>query len=361
MMIEGSKQNYANNSDICSYIDNSNIVEKLVIEDIVYGRGYPLLTEERGVGASREYLDSVKEVVDYAAWFIGKRKSIKGLKTVIQIPDYLCQLFTIFSNLRITVEVYDDGKDSREHTGAGASNNSSTQNIINNVGDAFATIPQGSLRNPVEIHIYGYSEGNILIRHTVATPLIHELNHQIETYRRLSHGEKAKDKSSVYSQTLAYNTLFRQLRNNKPLAEFIYYLFSNTEINALISGVYGEMSNISTSREDFREDIKNLSAYKKYKELKDMLEMMKSESYPDDLFANLLVIFKNNPEIFSSILPVPLNTHCSVKRFRKAFLEKAENALDAIIKGIGRVASYWFDIYENGYHEFPEFLSSLLC
>lgn len=317
--------------------EEANFLNENLVQNVMNNRGLPLLTEERGVGASREYLDIVKAVVDYVADTIKYGNTFNGKKEcVLKIPQSICKRFDRFSSLEIKVTVKDIGELSKIHTGGGHINI-----------PLFTGVYKDKLSMPVVIYLSSYSNGDTLERRTVAEPLIHELNHARDTFERLNGAGCSYNPSSPMAQADAYHIIEGKV--SPQIGQIIYRLFSSTEVNALISSVYGDLSSINSKREYFKDHIRLTGAYNIYLQLLDIVKMIEED--PDDFqedFETLIQMFATDYRL-DCLNPMPhCRRHPDIATFRKAFVEKAYKSLNAILRGIGRVASYYYDVTEEG-------------
>lgn len=308
-----------------------------LVHNVMNNRGLPLLTEERGVGVSREYLDIVKAIVDYVADTVKYGNVFNGKKECsLEIPQSICRRFVMFSSLTISLTIKNIGEMSKIHSGGGHINI-----------PKFTGVYKGKFSMPVEIQIVSFSNGNTLERRTVAEPLIHELNHARDMFERLNGAGCSYNPSSPVAQADAYHIIKEKV--SPQIGGIIYRLFSSTEINALISSVYGDLSAINSKREYFKNHIKITGAYNLYQQLLDVVKMIEEdpEEFRED-FETLIQMFATDYRL-DCLNPMPNSRrHPDIATFRKAFVEKAYKGLNAILRGIGRVASYYYDVTEEG-------------
>lgn len=358
------------------------------------GNGFPLLLEERGVGCSREWLDIIKEIVDFAERYIKfnptsvitvyescRAKTGPGLEEIPQhyrgwefkIPDEICAKFKIFSKLDLTIKVlnfhrcddcsYGAGVDPINFDGYGSVGFDEFPALSKKMEDFTSNADKPVFINPVTIEIEGISCNKKLIRNTISSVLIHELNHVIDQYNRLLHNQDTDKKQAapLYMQANAYSILGDILGgHDHPLFTIFYHLFSTTELNALIAETYVDLQKIGSKRETFKTDLQKISAYEIYQECKELLEEIKdlekiNKSDPEEKEAivrmfNVLAKWFGESSLrdkLKILSPVPGNKAVTGEQFRIYFIAKTEKRLQGLLNGIGRVASYYYDMHDE--------------
>ena len=117
----------------------------------------------------------------------------------------------------------------------------------------------------------------------------------------------------------------------------IYRLFSNTELNALISSVYGDLESIKSERLNFHIDLKITQAYDLYLYIKENLN-------------KIIYFLENNTQYIKPFFnELDLNNikinpyYKNEKGYLKEFKRKTNFQLKLLLKGIGKVASLYYD------------------
>ena len=146
------------------------------------------------------------------------------------------------------------------------------------------------------------------------------------------------------------NTIFRLNTNgenstknmfsyNKEKNEFIrtifYRLMRKSEFNALINSVYGDLDGRNCERrENFNEDIKFTQAYSVYLWIKDGIYLLNSltEDEWDKIRKSFNMISTNGAK-----------PRVEIESFKKNFKKKIEQRLTDLLRGIGKIASFYYD------------------
>lgn len=404
--VEKSKNllNKSKYSSIINHDDSDSILaeDQLIkmAESAKFYDSFKKLNEERGVGCSPEYLKIVEEIVDYVEKYVQEHPADKTVENPdkdrpcyipdedrdyynrnygdylnqwnFKIPQQISSKFDI-SNLTINVTITDfyhvifDWERS-----AGYIDFPELLDDLQLKKDEDNNPIHDLMNSHKDIHIDAYSVKKKLNRRVVFEILVHEINHYIDHYNRAKHGESTFYKNSPGVQGIEYNALCKIMNNGKhPFYPFFYYLFSATELNALIASVYGELKEYYKQRDpinyrkSFKRDFLNVGGFKEYThcfayfiylECKNMLESIKSPEDEDDrqridrFFQVINTLFwrEKNKNRLLSISPVAnFRYKPTPEQFKKAFIAKAERCLDKLIKGIGRVASYFYDQLED--------------
>ena len=303
------------------------------------------LVEERGVAAS-PYQPVAKKIIYYCKEMLKTNKfnNMGTYKTYdFEIPKEITSKINIVKNLYINVRISDyEDKNVFCYYGGG----SVTLKSIDGFSD-------GKI-NEATIQIYAFAYNGILIDRTLLNTLYHELNHVWDIYndfkqtgycyRFLKSVEKAKIPNDIFD-TPEDNELFHII---------IYRLFSETELNALIASVYGDLYDFASplgvnARKNFNTDYKKTAAYYIYELVSNNYKQLFNKI--DDKKALRIKNFFNTVDINYS----PYGN--STNAFVNELIRKTKHKLKELIKGIGRVASLVYDrleIYE--YHIPPDML-----
>lgn len=174
---------------------------------------------------------------------------------------------------------------------------------------------------------------------TIIPTIYHEINHAYHAYiiwNRYNHNVR-KYQESVSK----YKNIIDLLPDDKKIIKtIIYRLFSETERNAFICNLYGELVAEDIDRYSFGNRLHELETYKEYQYILDNYE-----KGIEDLTVQECQYLKNAFNRYGIHLPYrEIKTSAA---FKKAFKLKTKILLDDVIKRFGKVASLWFDEKEN--------------
>lgn len=171
--------------------------------------------------------------------------------------------------------------------------------------------------------------------------LYHDFNHYMELYNILLN----TNNKNIYKKYINITKIF--FDNNKVITDDVYdkifkqlfyRLFSKIEMNAVIAGVYGELSELSSKREYFNDDIKKTRAYLFYSLYKygidDILNHIDNTNYK--MILNLLN--KYDIDMFNNL---------SLNDFKLKIKKSVEIKTKQLLNGISRVSSLYYDIQEE--------------
>lgn len=285
------------------------------------------IVEERGYFGTK-YIPVVKQIIKYIEEYI--RNNAKNEKDgwSLSIPNELTEKIDCVETLWINVKIV-DSIEGFNNTGGGG-NSIRQQNKIVNGKLAFG-----------KISIYGFSYEAELITRTVFNSLCHELNHLQEIYQKLL---KKMSSMGTYKMIVDQNTICNYKFSNDPgtdkiIHDVFYRLMFKNEFNALINSVYGDLAGISSTRKYFRLDIKSTQAYAVYNRLKKELGL-----FSDDLLEDYE--WKNIMKAYNYIAVDGAKHPSNINYFKKRFREHVIYKLNQLIKGIGKIASFYYDSVE---------------
>ena len=284
------------------------------------------IVEERGYAGSK-YIPVVRSIVNYISKYIFKNpKNIQNGWT-LYIPKNITERIDIINNLTITVNIIDN-PNGEYFTGEGTKFFKKNNEIIN-----------GKLRD-AEIIIDGYSNKNQLFRHTIFNSLSHELNHVIDEYNRMLKYNDSKEIIRVAKNQMEIsNTIFSENETvNRYIRNIFYRLLFKNELNALINGVYGDLEARNSTRDNFKKDIKLTQAYNVYSSILDNINIL--NNLTNEEWINVMGVFKKNN--FSG-----RNKPYRVNLFKRKFIELVKYKLKILLKGIGKISSYYYDRRED--------------
>lgn len=282
------------------------------------------LVEERGVAAF-PYRTVIQQIIKWSqTQCAGMRPN--NTKT-FTVPVSLTYKIDFVKDLTINI-VVEDGENLAYKHGGGV--------LYTNLDD---TIENGKYSKAV-INIKGYSYYGILYQNTILNSLYHELNHLYEAYKELM----STKTMSLYAKGIKKSNInidwFNDNDLNNSLQLIFYRLYSETEMNAMIASVFGDLHGINSERENFSKDIKRTQAYKVYNKIKTEL--------PD-----ITYIFKNNPQLVKPMVKLlkkngfEFNPYYDNEQgYVKEFNRRTQYLLKHLIQGIGKVASLYYDSKE---------------
>ena len=288
------------------------------------------LVEERGVAAYR-YRHVVKQIIDFLQNTVKEISPIETFK-VIDVPkEYTSQIDFIY-NLDITVNLIKHGNDYNSGSGKSAI-------------DYDAKLINGKI-NDGYIEIEAYYANGLLDKYTFERTFYHELNHYYDMWQDLL---KNNNVNRFYNDALkssnfhSINIFDNQL--DKIIGTILYRLFSDTELNATISGVYGELSSLKSKRENFSQDIQKLIAYKLYNDILYYIKIVNKLN--SEQLTKIKLFLQDNGVILHGY-------GSSIEAFKKEFIGKIRWRLKNLLRGIGKVASLYYDNNERDIKDFTK-------
>lgn len=289
------------------------------------------LIEMRSVGGFK-YSKLIDRIVDYCSRYIISNKPQDG-EWKISIPEQLTQKIDIFSSLSLNITIIDiTGKDLPPEYKSSGSLSLNEFSFIDSEKQCFIL--------PHTIDITAYANHNRLIERGLYGALYHEINHAVDELNRWL---KSNRKNNVYIQSQSIlpqgSTDLSVLPDLNGLFQtIIYHLFSNSELNALISSVYGELCAMHSIRQNYRQDIVKTEAYQFYAYIRDLLPDLRK--LPDKYLFQVYSKLKGSP------LDISYKRSTSI-RYTKLFCDKVERSLRRLINRIGSVASLYYDTAEE--------------
>ena len=336
-------------------MSNKDYENKLTNEEkrVVY------IVEERGIS---NYSLKYKKIFEGIIYYINKqlRESSIFVKGKFKqkydvnifnflIPTGITKYIDIFENLNLTISVFDISTDDEiEETLYGNNSGSYKLKEKENLNFDNTKLENG------EINISCFAKNHKIIKHTLITPLLHELNHATDNLERLKK-YKIKNLFNVFNE-YNYNNI-KKLRDSKNnlhsiIGIIIYRLWLQSERSALITSVYSDLKELDSKRSNFIRDIWNTKAGKIYKQIKyEYLPQIKD-------------ISENDIELYCNIINAPKSIKTKIQ-FIDYFNKKTNLLLSDFLKHIGKVASLYYDENEvereknnpvKKYYENREFL-----
>lgn len=282
------------------------------------------IVEERGYMGTK-YIPIIKEIISYTQDFITNNEFSKNNEWTFNIPYEITSKIDCVDNLIIEVTIENNVNNGKYKTGGGSNDVFYGNRIVN-----------GKLEYG-RIKLYGYSDNKNLYNNTIFNPLSHELNHLQEIHKRML---KKDNTSTIFRlNTNGENSTKNTFSYNKEKNEFIrtifYCLMRKSEFNALINSVYGDLDGRNCERrENFNEDIKFTQAYSVYLWIKDNIYLLNSltEDEWDKIRKSFNMISANGAK-----------PRVDIKNFKISFKKKVEQRLNDLLKGIGKIASFYYD------------------
>lgn len=284
------------------------------------------IVEERGYMGTK-YIPVIKEIVSYCQDYIKNNEFTKENIWIFNLPYELTKKIDCVENLIIEITI-EDNFDGVFHTGGGTNDVFYHNNIVD-----------GKLEYG-KITLYGYSYHKNLFIKTIFNNLSHELNHLQEIHTRMLKRDNAQTIFKLNKDALnAYNGNFSKDKIlNNYIYQIIYRLMRKSEFNALINGVYGDLDDMNSNRHDFNKDIKNTQAYYIYTYIRNNISML--DELSDDDWNEIRKSF-NILSAFGAKHRVDINS------FKIKFKEMVIQRLNELIKGIGKIASFYYDKKES--------------
>ena len=278
------------------------------------------LVEVRGVAAS-PYVPVAKKIVEYIKKQCNQIR-FENNKISFDIPQELTSKIDFIENLKIHVNVENiPFKDYYYNSGSAKSFFSINDDVVNNkfVGG--------------QIVVDCISCGGVFDDATFFNNFYHELNHYYDAYKDLvKNGGYSRFIKQLNKSNLSFENLFNNEKDNDLFNLIVYRLFSETELNALVAGVYGDLQAINSKRENFKNDIQNTQAYYIYKEIANNYKALYSQI--DD---------KASKKIAQALNLKPYEYGLTTDTIVKELKRKTKFLLKQLIKGIGRTASLYYD------------------
>lgn len=298
------------------------------------------LVEERGVAASK-YNVVAKKIVNYCEQqalilLINKieKYNYNENEITFTIPKEITEEIDFIENLEIHVTITDTKKGSNFTGGGNCTLKYSNEIVDNKIKFA-------------EIEIHGYCYYGALYTRTILSTLYHELNHCYDYYNDVikNYGTISNRMINQFTKSNIDKLYFFLSENYNSLFEDILYrLFSETELNALIASVYGDLQSLKSKRENFKEDLNKVFAYNFYKKIKKEYKNLYKYGINEENFTQIKN-YLNGLGIYLT----PYND--GVESFKKELIRKTSYLLSRLIKGIGRAASVYYDNMEFKPHE----------
>lgn len=297
------------------------------------------LYEEGGVGAFKNSED-IDSIVGYCEDYIKNNPKNLANGWYFKLTQGKEFETTLFRSLTIYVVITDEGTSGINDTGSGSIS----------LVDTMTAIWYGGRKNhPLILKLYGASNGSMLYKRSLSNTLYHEFNHAIENNSRYDINDLRKS-DGIYRQAVTLTNVRDVSFHSRPIVNevvhaIVYRLFSETERNALIASVYGDLSGLDSEYIKWKDDIKRTQAYHLYKLIKINIEAVDTWLTERDwgkLKENI-----EGTEIFK-------DKTGNAMAFRHAFWMKTERMLEVLYRGIFRAASVYYDSKEDRQRAYAE-------
>lgn len=283
------------------------------------------IVEERGVAASNED-STINVILSYIQHKISESGERFGKEIEFTIPSDILSQFAFLHDPLIQVR----NSDITRHAVIFKNGSGSCTVDTNNM-----KIYNDRLCNVI-IDIHTYSVMNKLVDKTCLNTLYHELNHLYDIFQNY----KKNSNLERYTKDVKRTTFPQNINCEKYWREAFYRLFSNTELNALIASVYGDLKGIHSQRCNFHNDYKTTLAYKAYKFFIENLDYILSTTDDESIYV-IIEQMRNN-------CCCNLTKKDGTADYYRYLLKKIiVKRCTAILKGIGKAASLYYDRIED--------------
>lgn len=310
---------------------------KLITEFNNYERNIIRIVEARGMFTNHDNI--IAPIVKYVNSYIKTNMydEIKSFGTnngetlylkkyEIIIPNYITKAITWAENIEIKVNIFNINEEDIKYLNIDEINEYHNGGFL--PGDKLSE--NGKLNN-LKIFIKGFSIYGEVISKNLYSTLYHEITHAFENYNRLKKNINGLD---YYYKNTKYGDLINNEYEDYNMSKFNdinYFLFSNVENNANVASAYGDLERIKSKRENFSTDIKETFPYKEY------------NYYKYDIIPMLAKLDNSYWEKFKDIAFTTNKINQSTGRFKSDFIKSANYKLNDLLRGIGKVASQYYD------------------
>lgn len=282
------------------------------------------LVEERGVAAF-PYKTAIQQIMN---WCQTQTKGMTpGDNKTFQVPQSLTSKIDFIELLKIDVSVT-DSENGAYSSGGG--------NIELTIKDRLVN----GKYNEAHITIYANSFYGQIYERTILNSMYHELNHCYEAWRELTSTGTMQLFARGTPKANAVIDCFPVSLYNDIATDICYRLYSETEFNALVAGVFGDLAGLNSTRKNFKDDLHKTQAYQKYNELKDDLIMLVDYLKRNpSLVRPFVILLKGNRIVLN---PYYQNENGYIKEFNR----KTQFLLKQLLRKIGSAASLYYDSKE---------------
>lgn len=284
------------------------------------------LVEERGVAAV-PHREVVKKILTFCQV---KASQLKNGETItFTVPQQIVSPIDIVTDFEIKVTVTDASEDNSKN-GSGSVELESPIGFTNGKFDK------------ATININGYSYDGVLYDRTILSSLYHELNHLYDFWNdaKETNSLKRSVKSVGRAGTEVPCNVTSDSLINRLIETITYRLLSETERNALVANVYGDLQGIGSKRERFHIDVMQTKAYVNYLIISNNLRLLRNSilKEPNGI---------KNLRDYMKQCGIELNPYDeSDNAYLKEYIRKVTHILKGLYKDIGRAASVYYDNIE---------------
>lgn len=304
---------------------------KVCGEMIEYIKKYAYLHIPNDYITERYYFNNGKDIKDLHVWIYD-----------ILVPDYITEKIDFIEKLnfhiilkRVIMENAEDKMYEYLRVAGSGSNTSNKHDILNK---------DNQLKNS-GIEIVCYMINDDFIDSTFKVSFFHEINHAYENYKRLLNYQKnsnLKEKNLYYKlSNINYIGKVKLLDSSNAydlaMGEILYRLWTDSERNALITHIYGDLESMKSKRENFSKDLKKSSAYKIYFNLKNNCIPLINSLNDSELWQK-----------YMQILGLKYNyMNKDIDAFKRSFIKRSNILLNSLFHNIGKAASLYYDQSEG--------------
>lgn len=296
-----------------------------------------VLKEERGVAAYK-YKGVVDEIISYCNEYVKPGNVVSSFfknifggnkKYKITVPREITKKIDFIENLDVVITLEEMGSPDVTNSGGGY--------IQYFKGPDGYFTKDGKICHG-KIVVEGYHHNGKILTRTITNTIYHELNHAYDVWNRkkaklfvdeyssdVNKGYYVKD-NLVFSSNERVNNFFR---------EIFYRLFIPTELNAMVSGVYGDLRGMDSKRGNYRRDIHNTQAGW-------ILDGF-AENFDNFMSKTSIEVLMDACKIMHIDGVSMQDPYTFVTTFKQVF----EKKMRAAWKGVGRAASRWYDDKEE--------------
>lgn len=317
--------------------------KKIFITEKQLNDAVTIVSEDKGMFAG--YKNIASPIIDYIQNYVKLTPpkeqvqlydGIKANQYIIEIPQKFLSQITWTEDKNIKINVFDIAKTDITGIDINALVKKFTTGDIY-ISEENDLSPNGKL-SYFDIEINALSIDKIVYTNFISSIIYHELTHAYQEYNKLLKTDGGMHKELTLSN---YDEIKHNLQspgNNENIVLFDkinYALLNTTELNAYIAGVYGSLETLKSTRDKFNIDIKRTSAYNMYKDIKTkyMPKLIALDDSYWDMFRNITYREKEYKE--------------SPQKFKQRFIKIVDQKLDELMKGIGKVASQYYDDTEK--------------
>jgi len=311
----------------------TTLVEK-IFKTTLFENKIIRIVENRGMFPNHRHI--IEPIISYVEKYIRENEpnneiylnaakgQIPAFLYIVEIPESILKGLSWVYKKSITIKVFDIDNETIKIFGYDNLSNYRYAYYNVNMEDK---LTDNKLLESLNIKMEAYSLNGKLFVQNIQSSLYHEITHAYENYSRL-----LKMNKNVYDALNKTN--YRQVSKNlnNEFNYITYYLLTQYELNANIASSYGDFERMKSERKNFSQDLKNTSAYKTYNIIK------------NDYLPKLIKLDDQKwGEFQKEIYP---NSTETINAFKKDFIKYVDLKLNDLYRGIGKVASQYYDDHE---------------